>query len=505
VHVVLEQQGSPGAVRTPRSPALARLAHFTDGLDRLPRLLAPFAPEAVASAVGIAASDIRVLAAQFAGARTAVCYGRMGVCTQPFGTLTTWLIDVLNIVTGNLDHPGGAMFPTAAVDLSALAERFGHAGSFARWHSRVSRLPEFGGELPVSCLAEEMETPGAGQVRALVTYAGNPALSLPNGRRLERAFAGLEFMVAIDLYRNETTRHAHLILPKSFGLEHDHYPLMHHTLAIRNTAKYSEAVIPPPPGALHDWQVLLELSARLLARASLPGAVVAPIVRRLGRMFGPHTILRLALRFGPYGKRWNPFARGISLDQLRATPHGLDLGALESRLPSALKTRLRRIQLTPEPMLADLDRLAARLRSHQCNPATERGPLVLIGRRHLRSNNSWMHNSLRLVKGKNRCILLIHPADADVRGVRTGDRVRVASRVGELEVEAGVTDEMMPGVVSLPHGWGHGASGANLSVADRHAGVNVNLLTDDALIDRLSGCSSLNGVPVTVALTSSRS
>jgi anaerobic selenocysteine-containing dehydrogenase len=233
---------------------------------------------------------------------------------------------------------------------------------------------------------------------------------------------------------------------------------------------------------------------------------VAPIVRRLGRMFRPHTILRLALRFGPYGKRWNPFARGISLDQLRATPHGLDLGALESRLPSALKTRLRRIQLTPEPMLADLDRLAARLRSHQCNPAsTERGPLVLIGRRHLRSNNSWMHNSLRLVKGKNRCILLIHPADADVRGVRTGDRVRVASRVGELEVEAGVTDEMMPGVVSLPHGWGHGASGANLSVADRHAGVNVNLLTDDALIDRLSGCSSLNGVPVTVALTSSRS
>lgn len=473
--------------------APGRLAAFVDGIERIRALCAPFTPERAAAATGIGAEAIRGLARRFAGAPAAACYGRMGTTTQAFGAMTSWLIDVLNIVTGNLDRPGGAMFNTPAVDLPAVAAALGQSGAFARWRSRVSGLPETNGELPVAAMAEEIEAPGRGQVRALITHAGNPALSIPNGPRLSRALERLDFMVAIDIYRNETTRHADLILPPTFGLERDHYPLLVANFAVRNMAKLSPAVFPRDPGARHDWEILLGLMTRLLAHRSPVERAAGAALARIGAA-GPRAILRAALALGPR-------RREVSLDALLASPHGVDLGPLEPRLPGLLRTKNKRIRLDPEPFVADIARAEAALRAEEAAAAAGRDPdaLLLIGRRQLRSNNSWMHNSRRLVKGPRRCTLLMHPDDAGRRGVRAGDRVRVASRTGSVEVEVEVTDTVMPGVVSLPHGWGHDQEGAKLGVAREHAGVSANHLTDEAGIDALSGCSILNGVPVRVS------
>jgi anaerobic selenocysteine-containing dehydrogenase len=471
-----------GLLHTIFAEGLARpgpLADHTDGAAEVARAVAPYAPESSEAATGISAPTVRDLARRFAAADGAVAYGRVGVSTQSFGGLCSWLVNVLNLVTGNLDRPGGALFARPAADVVALAARIGQRGSFARRRSRVRGLPEFGGELPVATLADELETPGEGQVRALVTVAGNPVLSGPNGSRLDRALQGLEFMVSVDFYLNETTRHAHLILPPTFALERDHYDLVFHALAVRNTAKYSPALFAKPAGARHDWEILLELATRLEA---LRGRRLRALATRLAlRRLGPTGIVAWLLRRGPY--------RGLTLRRLRRSPHGIDLGPLEPCLPARLGTPDHRIRLAPPVFLEDLARLGAE------------GPppaLALIGRRHLRSNNSWMHNSERLVKGPERCTLLMHPEDASARGLAHGQRVAVSSRVGTVEVPLEVSDAMRPGVVSLPHGYGHDRRGVRLGIAAAHAGASVNDLNDDARVDALCGTAAFSGTPVEV-------
>jgi anaerobic selenocysteine-containing dehydrogenase len=462
---------------------LGRLADFSDGLDDLRGLVARFTPERVAGRTGMSADEIRDLAREFARSAPAVAYGRVGVCTQEFGGLAAWLIVALNAVTGNLDREGGSMFPLPAADLAGMASMLGERGHFGVWKSRVRGLPEFGGELPVAALAEEIETPGEGQIRALVTHAGNPVLSTPDGARVARALSSLEFMVSIDVYRNETTRHAHLILPTSVGVEREHYDLAFYALAVRNAARYVKPLVAPPPGVREDWQVLFDLAVALHGKGGgRQQRTLAWTIRGMRRLT-PRRILDGMLRTGPHR---------ISLKKLEQSPHGIDLGAHVPRLPKLLRTENKRIQLAPPRLTADVTRLEARLAGDDPNG------LRLVGRRLLRSNNSWMHNSLRLVKGKEACTLLMHPDDALERGLSAGQRVRVRSRVGEIEVPLAISDEVARGVVSLPHGFGHTHDGVALEVARAHAGASVNDLTDPSLLDSLSGTASLSGVPVEV-------
>ena len=469
---------------------LGSVMEFTDGLVELKNLVAMFPPDRVAMTTGISADAIRKIARDFSAAPRAVAYGRVGVSTQEFGGLACWLITALNVVTGRIDTPGGAMFTRPAVDMIHLGTDLAGA-RFGRWKSRVRGLPEFAGELPVSALAEEMDTPGKGQVRALVTHAGNPVLSTPNGARLDRALAQLDFYVAIDFYINETTRHAHVILPPTAALERDHYDLVFHVLAIRNTAKYSPPLFPKPKGTMHDWEILIELTQRMRRGfwKRLSGRVKSAVIKRAG----PRGLLDRGLRTGPYGRD------GLSLAKLENAPHGVDLGALEPCLPGRLRTTHKRIQLVPGPVVADLARLEQTVGR---SDAPEDDELSLIGRRELRSNNSWMHNSERLVRGDRQCTVLMHPGDVAARQLTDGDRVRITSRVGAIELELESSDTMMPGVVSIPHGWGHGRSGAKLSVAAAHAGASINDLTDDARIDVLTGNAGFSGVPVRVARAS---
>src|SRR5687768_4503557 len=369
---------------------LDQLAPITKGVETIRDLVAEFSPEQVTAITGINPTEIRMLAREFAAAESAVCYGRIGVSTQEFGGVCQWLINVLNTVTGNLDRPGGAMFATPAFDPLSAPESLAPRGSFGRWRSRVRNLPEFSGELPVAALAEEIITEGPGQIKALVTLAGNPVLSTPNGRQLDRALANLEFMVAIDFYINETTRHAQIILPPTDSLERGHYDLAFHLLAVRNTAKFSPALFEPAADAKHDWEILRELQVRMEQNGSR-GAVVRNFVQRF---FSPETMLALSLRFGPYGGRLNPFSNGLTLRKVRKAVHGIDLGPLKSCLPERLRTTDKRIDLAPEVLVKDLERVKAKL----INGASvnSNGELLLIGRRQLRSNNSWMHNSERL-------------------------------------------------------------------------------------------------------------
>ncbi len=471
-----------------------RLAGFTDGTARIEALAASFPPERVAERTGIDAAAVRELARAFASAERAVCYGRIGVSTQAFGAVCQWLINVVNVVTGNLDRPGGAMFTTPAVDVvrQAKGRRPG------RWKSRVRGLPEFGGELPVATLAEEILTGGEGQIRALVTFAGNPVLSTPNGAGLEGALPKLDFMLSIDPYLNETTRHAHLILPPAGALESAHYDLVFHLLAVRNTAKYSPALFEPEPGAKYDWEILRELRKRMEA-GRRPKRVGAWIRRKVQDRMTPERMLDLGLRLGPYGV-WGGrklSREGLSLKRLKRRPHGVDLGPLAPRLPERLHTPDRRIHLAPEALAEDVKRVEAELLATEADVGFD---LTLIGRRQLRSNNSWMHNVERLVKGKERCTLLIHPSDAEARGIRSGQPVEVRSRVGAVVLPAEVSDEVMPGVVSIPHGWGHHRPGVRLRVAERRPGVSLNDLTDDRLVDPLCGTAAFSNARVAVRL-----
>ena len=472
------------------------LAAFTNGVETIGRLVAEFPPEKVASITGIGSDQIRLMAREFASADGAVCYGRIGVSTQEFGGVCQWLINVLNIVTGNLDRPGGAMFTTPAFDPVTAPESLAPRGSYARWHSRVRKLPEFSGELPVVTLAEEILTEGPGQIKALVTSAGNPVLSTPNGRQLDRALSGLEFMVAIDPYINESTRHAHIILPPSSSLERAHYDVAFHLLAVRNTTKFSPALFQPDAETRHDWEIFVELQTRM-EHEGVFGRVKRNVIKRF---FGPERILDLGLRFGPYGAGFNPFSNGLSLRKLKKAVHGIDLGPLGSCLPRRLRTADKRIELAPEVFVKDVERVKANLLDNAS--LNQNGDLLLIGRRQLRSNNSWMHNSQRLVRGKPQCTILMHPADAAQRRLIAGQEVSVRSRVGSVVVPIEISEEMMPGVVSIPHGWGHDRLGIQIEVAQEHAGGSINDVTDDLKIDALCGTAAFNGTWVEVDATS---
>ena len=444
-----------------------------DGLERVREAVAVFDAESMSARCGVPAESIRQLARDFAAAERAVCYGRMGVSTQAFGTLCQWLVQLINLVTGNLDRVGGALCTSPALDLVASTS----GGHFDRWRSRVSGLPEYGGELPVAALAEEILGEGEGQVRALVTVAGNPVLSTPNGRRLEQALDGLEFMLSIDLYINETTRYADLILPPTAPLEHDHYDTTFNVFAVRNVTRFNEAILAKPEGALHDWEIFVGLAKAFAARNGL----------ELKPSMAPEQMIDMGLRFGPYGDRSE---RKLSLAALRDQPHGIDLGPLQPNLAARLKTPNKTVQAAPAQLLADLTRFA-----EQAQPADQ---LLLIGRRHVRSNNSWMHNYHRLVKGKPRHQLLMNPQDLASRGLADGQRVQVRSRVGSIEVEVAASDEIMAGVVSLPHGWGHARPGVQMDIARAQPGASANDLTDERQLDALSGNAVLNGVPVEV-------
>ena len=459
---------------------LGVLANRVDGVDDLRRVARDFAAEKVASSVGIDAPTIRRLAREHAKAGGAASYVRVGACTQEFGGLVAWAALALDIVTGNLDRAGGKMFATPAVDLVALANRAGLRGSFGRFRSRVRNLPEFGGELPVAVLAEEITTEGKKRIRSLVTMAGNPVLSIPNGAALDAALPKLDFMVSVDIYKNETTRHADIILPPTFGLERDHYDMVLYAFAVRNVARYAPPVFPKRGDTRDDFDILSDLALRVVKRRRGAKALGAQMVLRAARTAGARRLLDGLLRTGPHR---------LSLKKLGENPHGVDLGALEPRLDDFLGGRA--IQVAPRVFLDDLARLKSSLASE-----SPKGQLRLIGRRSLRSNNSWMHNSERLTKGPLGCTLLIHPKDAQSRGVRDGQEVVLRSRTGMVRVPIEISDEVAVGVVSLPHGWGHAR--ASLRVARERSGVSVNDVTDETFLDGLTGTAAFSGVPVTV-------
>ena len=456
---------------------LARPPAYVDGVDELRRLVADFPPERAAEVSGVPAEVIVRLVRELCAADGAAAYGRVGVSTTGFGSLCHWAITCLNLLSGHFDRPGGVMFPEPAVDV----RRFAGAGHYGRYRSRVRGLPEYGGELPAACMREEIETPGDGRIRAFVTIAGNPVLSTPDGRRLGEALDSLDFMVAIDLYLNETTRHADVILPPTTALERDHYDLVFHSLAIRNTARFSPAVFAKPEGARHDWEIFRDLTARLEALLIRPDPLRPRLVRRARLALSPTAQLALLLRAG----------RRVSLRRLRKHPEGVDLGPLRPTMPERLLTENQRVDLVPALVVGDLDRLRSRLDERPDDS------LVLIGRRHRQDNNSWFHNTTRLTRGKPRHQLLMHPDDLASRGIEDGALVTVSSRVGCVRVEVAATDDMMPGVVSLPHGYGHGVDGTRLRNASKLPGVSINDLTDPELLD-MSGNAAFSGVAVTV-------
>jgi anaerobic selenocysteine-containing dehydrogenase len=472
-----------------------RLEGFVDGFDELGGLVAPFTPEAVAPVTGIEAETIRRLARELSETERPCVYGRIGICTQRFGGLNGWLVNALNVALGSLDHEGGMMFTEPAIDLVKLGSLLGQQGHFDKGRSRVSGLPEFNGEYPAVVLAEEIDTPGEGQIRGLITLAGNPVLSVPNGRRLDRALEGLELMVSIDLYRNETSRHAHYILPPISQLESSHYDLAFHAFAVRTTAKFSPPLFTPAEGSKSDYEILVELTRRISAAKNKGiGGKMAQLLGKGALGLGIERALDLMLRAGPYGAL-SPKGRrrgALTLAKLADHPSGIDLGPMSSQLPERLHTADKRIQLIPPRLVADVGRLRDELTR---DPAE----LVLIGRRQLRTNNSWLHNSERMVKGRDRCTLLMHSEDASARGLEHGQLVRIRSRAGVVEAPLHVSDHMMKGVVSLPHGFGHGREGVRLSVASAKAGVSVNDVTDERLYDELTGTAALNGVPVEVS------
>lgn len=495
---------------------------YLSGLDRLPIALEPFTANAVEHATGIDAATIRRIAHELNAASSALVYGRIGTTTVSFGTTASWLVDVVNTLTGNLDKPGGVMFPLPAAGNSTTRGKRGSGTGFriGRGHTRVRKFPEALGEYPVAMLAEEITTPGEGQVRALITIAGNPVLSTPNSVQMDAALENLEFMVCVDMYLNETTRHADVILPPPSHLERSHYDIAFGSFSIRNVANFSEPVLPVSDDQPDEWEMLVKLAGiakglgatvdpaviddanldALLnglisdATSTVYGRDVDEIRSQLDKFGdrGAERMLDLMLRTGPYGDGFGVVADGLSLRKLRSHPHGIDFGALEPRIPEMLRTESGKVELAPEPLLADLPRLFDSMKK------VDDEQMLLVGRRHLRSNNSWMHNIEVLVKGKPRCSMHLHPDDALRLGIVDGGNARVTSRVGSLQVSVEITDSVRQGVVSLPHGWGHGIRGTRMRIAAEHAGVNSNVLTDEEAVDPLSGNAVLNAIPVSV-------
>jgi len=491
---------------------LGRVAPFVNGVDAAQAAVEPFAPEAVAARCGIAAHEIRRLAREIAAAPRAAVYGRIGTCTQEYGTLTSWLVDVVNVLTGHLDEPGGAMFPKAAAFASNTAGTPGSGRGIVtgRHKSRVSGAPEVFGEFPMTCMAEEIETPGPGQVRALISVASNPVLSSPNGPRLAAALDSLDFMVSMDIYVNETSRHADVILPAPSPLEDAHYDVAFPQLSWRNHARFSDAVFELPAGQMPEWVTLLKLAAIASGRgakadarqledehfareaAKTFGEHAPAVVEATSHLRGPARLLELALRSGPYGDKFGREPAGLNLEKVRAAPGGIDLGELAPRIPELLRTPSGKIELAAPMLLADLRRPAEDL----ARPAPS---MVIIGRREVRSNNSWMHNLPLLAKGPERCTVLIHPADAQRLGLAEGAMARIGSSGRSIEARVQLSGDMMPGVVSLPHGWGHALPGSRLSLAAQRPGASLNDLLDENRRDPLSGNAVLNGVAVDLA------
>jgi anaerobic selenocysteine-containing dehydrogenase len=460
---------------------LASAPAYVDGVDRVREAVSAYSLARAQRASGVPAETVRRLAHELAAAPSGVAYGRVGVSTHAFGSVNIWAITCLNVLTGNLDRRGGAMFTSPAIDIvgTGLVGR----GRVGRWRSRVRDLPEVAGELPVAALREEIETPGEGQIRAMLTVAGNPVLSTPDGARLAEALDTVDFMAAVDIYINETTRHANVILPPTTALERDHYDLVFHVLAVRNTARFTPAVLPKPDDARHDWEIFAEIARRTEARLPTRAPWRARLTNRIRLSLSPTRMIGLLLRRS---------RSGVTLGLLRKHPEGIDLGPLRAGLlPGRLQTKDHRLQLAPDLVLEDLARLDA-------VPPPDPEALLLIGRRHQRDCNSWMHNTERLTRGKARHQLLMHPDDLVARGLDDGARVRITSRVGEVETEVVASEDVMPGVVSLPHGYGHARDGVRLGRATTVPGVSINDLTDPELLD-VSGNAALTGVPVTVA------
>ncbi|MET8785267.1 molybdopterin oxidoreductase family protein [Streptomyces sp. NPDC004589] len=498
---------------------LGDLAPYVQGVDDVAAAVRDVTPEAAAGACDVGADTIRTLARELAAAPTAAVYGRIGSCTVPHGTLASWLVDVLNVLTGNLDRPGGALFPLSATDRTSRPAGPGRGFALGRWHSRVSRHPEAKGELPISALAEEIDTAtdDGSPVRAVIAVAANPVLSAPDGDRLDKALGALDFMVAVDPYLNETSRHAHVLLPPPPPSRAPHFDFAFNTLAVRNQVRYTRAAVPLEADRRAETEILARL---VLAATGMhgadPEAVDAMVVdqtlgkavteahspvhgrdpRELAALLtgdnGPERRLDMMLRLGPYGDGFGARTDGLSLERLLAHPHGIDLGPLRSRLPQPLKTVSGKVELLPRPIADDLPRLKRAL-------GERADGLVLVGRRHLRSNNSWLHNVPALTGGSNRCTLHIHPADAERLGLVDGARVRVKGAGGAVTAPVEFTEGIRPGVVSLPHGWGHDRPGTRMSHASLDPGVNVNQLLDGSLLDPLSGNAVLNGVPVELA------
>jgi len=499
-----ENLASPGVIES-----------HLNGIDEARALVEPFTPEGVAPITGIHAETIRRIARELAAALSAAVYDRVGAHQQAFGTLTSWATDLIAAITGNLDRPGGKMFPYAAHLRTDPATPSGRGFRLGRFRSRVKDYPEAFGQLPVATLADEIETPGEGQVRAFVTIAGNPVLSTPNGTRLAKALASLDFMVAVDPFLNETTRFADVILPPPSILARHHYDFSFYALSVRNIANYSPPLVESE--GPDEWEIISRIAlvasgqpvttdpavVPRMALSVLVDAAVAPggalegeraddILRALDGRGPIEQILDFRLRSGPYGDLFGKKPDGLSLSVLEQNPHGVDLGPLAPRLPNLLRTTSGKVELAPPEIAADVPRLLAALNERASNG------MVLIGRRQLRSNNSWMHNVTTLTRGSNKCTLIVNPGDADALGLKEGAIARIRSRVGEVEAPVEVSDEMMPGVASLPHGWGHNAPGARIGVARANAGVSMNDLTDEQVIDPLSGNAVLNAIPVTI-------
>lgn len=488
---------------------LGRIAPLVNGVDALEAVVQGFSADLVAPRCGIEADTIRALARQLANTPRAAVYGRIGTCTQEYGTLASWLVDVLNVLTGHLDEPGGAMFPKAAAFAHNTAGQpgSGRGISTGRHTSRVSGAPEVFGELPMTCLAEEIETPGPGQVRALITVASNPVLSSPNGARLAQALDSLDFMVSLDIYVNETSRHADVILPGPSPLEDMHYDVAFPQFSWRNHARYSAPVFAAPQGQPAEWETLLRLAAIMQGEGAGAdagqlddrqfaedakkrfGEQAAAVIEATQGLRGPNRLLELALRTGPYGDQFGREPGGLTLAKVRAAPDGIDLGELQPRMPEVLRTPSGKIELAPPMLLQDLQRAVQAIT--QPVPA-----MVIVGRRDVRSNNSWMHNLPVLAKGPMRCTALVHPTDAERLGLADGALARISNQGRSIEAQVQVSDEMMPGVVSLPHGWGHGLPGTRMALAAERPGANLNALLDEDWRDPLSGNAVLSGVPV---------
>jgi anaerobic selenocysteine-containing dehydrogenase len=487
---------------------LGRLGQHVTGVEQVKAAVREFSPENVAGRCGITAETIRGLARQLAAAKRAAVYGRVGTCTQEYGTLCSWLVDVLNILTAHFDEPGGAMFPKAA---ALAANTMGKPGTgrgvvTGRRRSRVAGAPEVLGEFPIGCLAEEVETPGEGQVKALITLGSNPVLSAPNGARLSAALEKLDFMISLDIYLNETTRHADVILPGPSPLEDMHYDVAFTQLSYRNHARYSEPILPHTPGQPDEWETLTRLTGIVMGRGAgvdiaqldeeltkedvkrMAGPLAGVVMKTVAKRNGPQRLLDLGLRAGPYGDQFGLKPSGLNLDKVMAAEGGIDLGPLEPRVPEVLRTPSGKIELAPPMLLVDLKRAAAGLNQ----PSAE---LVIIGRRQLHSNNSWMHNLPALAKSGS-CTALVNPSDAQRLGLISGSKARITSSKGSVEAEVEISEDMMPGVVSLPHGWGHNLPGAKLTVAAAQPGTNLNALLDENQRDPLSGDQVLSGVPI---------